>query len=69
MTLRLIEVYHLDDKKKDIKKLLKDIDIIDLKQEKKSKKEFLSRILISADKTDAVLEILEKKIQIQIVLE
>lgn len=60
MTLRLIEVYHPDDKKKDIKKLLKDIDIIDLKQEKKSKKELLSRILISADKTDDVLQILEK---------
>ncbi|MFO7678342.1 MAG: TIGR00341 family protein [Thermoplasmatota archaeon] len=61
MTLRLLEVYHSYDKEKDIKKLLKDIDIIDLKQEKKSQIEVLSRIVISADKTDAVLEILEKK--------
>ncbi|MDG6219730.1 MAG: TIGR00341 family protein [Candidatus Thermoplasmatota archaeon] len=56
----MLEVYHPDDKKKDIKKLLKDIDIIDLKQEKKSNKLVLTRILISADKTDAILDILEK---------
>lgn len=59
MTLRLLEVYHPYDKK-DIEKILKDIEIIDLKKEKKSKEECLSRILISADKTSEVLEILEK---------
>ncbi len=61
MVLRLLEVYHPEDKKRDIRKLLKDIEIISFKEEKKSKKEILSRILISADKTDAVLEILEKE--------
>lgn len=61
MPLRLLEVYHPSDKEKSIKKLLKDIEIIDLKQEKKSKKKLLTKILISADKTEAVLEILEKK--------
>lgn len=61
MALRLLEVYHSYDKKRDIKKLLKDIEIIDLKQEKKSKKELLSRILIPAEKTDTVIDILKKK--------
>lgn len=61
MALRLLEVYHPYDKEKDIKKLLKDIEIIELKQEKKSKKEGRSRILLSADKTDTVIDILEKK--------
>lgn len=60
MTLRLLEVYHDYDKELDITSLLQDIDIIDLKQEKKSNKLVLTRILISADKTDAILDILEK---------
>ncbi len=60
MALRLLEVYHPYEKDKDLTTLLKDIDILDLKQEKKSKKELVSRLLISADKTDAILEILEK---------
>ncbi len=61
MALRLLEVYHSYDKRRNIKKLLKDIEIIDLRQEKKSKKELLSRILIPAEKTDTVIDILKKK--------
>ena len=62
MALRLLEIYHSPKKEKDIKILLEGIEIIDIKQEKKSDKEFLSRILISADKTDDVLKILEKNL-------
>ncbi len=56
-----MEIYHPYDKENDIEKLLEDIDIIDFKSEKKSKKEVLTKIIISADKTDNVIDILEKK--------
>ncbi len=61
MALRLLEVYHPSDKENNIEELLKDIEIIDIKQEKKSKKQLLTRIVLPADKTDSVIDILEKK--------
>jgi len=61
MTLRLLEVYHPSIKKKDLKKLFKDITIIDVRQEQLSEKEMFSKILIPADKSEAVIGILEKE--------
>ena len=61
MTLRLLEVYHLPITKKEFNILFKGIPIIDIRQEKLSEKEMFSKILIPADKSDAVIGILEKE--------
>jgi uncharacterized hydrophobic protein (TIGR00341 family) len=60
MALRLLECYYPNKKNQNIKTLLKDIDVIDVKQDEISDKLMQSKILIPADKTDTVIEILDK---------
>lgn len=61
MMLRLLEVSHPPKKIEDIQELLKDITIIDMRQEKITDKEFFTRILLPADESDDALDILQKQ--------
>lgn len=61
MTLRLIEIYGLTEKKENIESLLDNITIFGLWQDKLPDKKRVTRILIESEQTEPVLEKLEEK--------
>ena len=59
MPLRLLEVYH-DGRKEDIENAVEKISIIDIRHEKLSSKEFLSKIIVPTEEAEAVIDKLQK---------
>lgn len=61
MSLRLIEIYGLTEKKENIESLLKNVTIFGLWQDQLPDKKTVTRILIDSEQTEPVLETLEEK--------
>lgn len=61
MSLRLIEIYGLTEKKENIESLLKNVTIFGLWQDRLPDKKTVTRILIDSEQTEPVLETLEEK--------
>jgi len=59
MPLRLLEVYH-DGRKDDIENAVEKIPIIDIRHEKLSSKEYLTKIIIPTEEVEAVIDKLQK---------
>ncbi|HMA83306.1 MAG TPA: TIGR00341 family protein [Candidatus Thermoplasmatota archaeon] len=61
MALRLIEIYGLTEKQKNIESLLEDITLFGIWQDKLPDKKRVTRILIDSEQTEPLLELFEKK--------
>lgn len=61
MALRLIEIVLPDAKSREVKELLEEHSTLGLWQQKLSEHETLTRLLLQADKTEQVLDLLEKQ--------
>ncbi len=61
MALRILEVYHPPAKEGDIEALLKGVEVVKMWHEKISAEESFTKILLPADETGQVLNIMEKK--------
>jgi uncharacterized hydrophobic protein (TIGR00341 family) len=61
MSLRLIEIYGLSEKKQNIESLLENVTIFGIWQDRLPDKKMVTRILIDSEQTEPVLESLEEK--------
>jgi hypothetical protein len=61
MSLRLIEIYGLSEKKQNIESLLENVTIFGIWQDRVPDKKMVTRILIDSEQTEPVLETLEEK--------